>query len=522
MEMTAMTEMAGAAGRAGQEKDMTILVIDTAGATASVSIIEESGRIFTETSSDTMSHLQLLMPMVSRVLEKAGVGRAQITHIAAAVGPGSFTGIRIGLATAKTLAQAWKLPMIAVSSLAAFSYEEEMETGTAVFPMLDARHGQVFAAGYRSAKGSLAGAFCSDGGRGSVAAAPAERSFACGGKEGSEITALPQALMPEGLYDAVALIGSAAEAAGRESGIREICFCGDGAARYAEEILRAEDRRKAAGGGLPALRLSASATVEFAGTAAAAATEETSGTAETAVSVEETAAMAGPESSAAESYAAAVAQMALHMASLGETVSYREIQPVYLRKSEAERKLAAKELGKKKHSASKQEVVIFEMPPEDETITFRRVSVSDAAELAKLDALCFSNPWSEASFAGEFDGSRESFYMAAENSRREIIGFAGIVSVLDEGEVNRVAVHPLYRGRKIAEALMRHILEGAEERGVTTQLLEVREANRTAIALYKNLGFRVTGKREGYYAETGENALMMRRDCGASDEADGE
>ena len=75
-----------------------------------------------------------------------------------------------------------------------------------------------------------------------------------------------------------------------------------------------------------------------------------------------------------------------------------------------------------------------------------------------------------------------------------------------------MAVHPLYRARGIADRMMDLLLEAAEEKGAKIQFLEVREANRQAIALYKNHGFSVVGRRDGYYAETGENALLMRRE----------
>ena len=128
---------------------MTILTIDTTGASASVSILNEKREFFAELSSDTMSHLQMLIPMTERVIEQSGISKTDITHIGAAVGPGSFTGIRIGLATAKTLAQAWNLPMIAVSSLAAFSYAIR-EPKSMICPMIDARHGQVFSGAFLS------------------------------------------------------------------------------------------------------------------------------------------------------------------------------------------------------------------------------------------------------------------------------------------------------------------------------------------------------------------------------------
>ena len=129
---------------------MKILAIDTAGATASVSVINEKKEIFTELSDDRMSHLQMLMPVAERTMEKAGVKKEEITHVAVAVGPGSFTGIRIGMAAAMTLAQAWDLPMAAVSSLSCYTYAFSEERAL-ICPMIDARHGQVFCGAFLSA-----------------------------------------------------------------------------------------------------------------------------------------------------------------------------------------------------------------------------------------------------------------------------------------------------------------------------------------------------------------------------------
>ena len=71
---------------------MKILVIDTTGAAASVSVINEKKEIVSELSGDIMSHLRKLMPMTEVVLKKSGTEKSELTHVAAAVGPGSFTG----------------------------------------------------------------------------------------------------------------------------------------------------------------------------------------------------------------------------------------------------------------------------------------------------------------------------------------------------------------------------------------------------------------------------------------------
>ncbi len=452
---------------------MVILTIDTTGAEASVSIINDKREIHAELSADMMSHLQLLMPMISRVIEKAGVRKTEITHIAVTVGPGSFTGIRIGMTTAKTLAQAWNIPLIPLSSLAVFSLMTGND-GDLVCPMIDARHGHVFSGIFR---GLISG----------------ENNLSADPKE-------PRILLEEEARDVRTFVRKAAKLGLGDKEAERICFCADGAERYRDLIVqeltaagigeiytdirmeaRGGERGKAAGAGRdPEGKISPSSVI-FSG--------ETRGL----------------------SYAEAAAEMAFGMASADKTVSCYDIHPVYLRKSEAERKLEAKELGKKKKKAEEKEV-IFEMPPENETITYRRAEKEDAGRMARLDALCFSHEWSEAAFLGEFGAGDRNFYVIAENGEKETVGFAGISSILDEGEIHRVAVHPLYRGRGIAGVMMERILSEAEERGVTTQLLEVRESNRTAIALYKNQGFRVTGRREGYYAESGENALLMRRE----------
>lgn len=123
---------------------MKILVIDTAGATASVSVINEKKEIFTELSDDRMSHLQMLMPVAKRTMEKAGVKKEEITHVAVAVVRDPLPGFASGMAAAMTLAQAWDLPMAAVSSLSCYTYAFSDERAL-ICPMIDARHGQVFA-----------------------------------------------------------------------------------------------------------------------------------------------------------------------------------------------------------------------------------------------------------------------------------------------------------------------------------------------------------------------------------------
>ena len=195
-------------------------------------------------------------------------------------------------------------------------------------------------------------------------------------------------------------------------------------------------------------------------------------------------------------------------------MKFNDAEPVYLRKAEAEVKRAEGKLGlRARKKLEKERQKILEMPSAEEPITCRALSGEDTAvltQLAELDALCFEKSWNEEAFRGDLCGAREAVYEGAFNSEGQMIGCAGAVSVMDEAEVNRVAVHPLYRARGIGGTCLDRVLQRLKNNGVTTAFLEVREANRSAITLYKNHGFRVISKRKNYYQETGENALIMQ------------
>ncbi|QIB70407.1 tRNA (adenosine(37)-N6)-threonylcarbamoyltransferase complex dimerization subunit type 1 TsaB [Aminipila butyrica] len=127
---------------------MNILAIETTGASASVAVIDEQGQIFEVRSSETLNHLQVLMPMVGEILEKSKLQINNLTAIAASQGPGSFTGIRIGVSTARALAQALELPCIGVPTLETFLYNGERQKGI-YCPIFNARRGQVYGGAYR-------------------------------------------------------------------------------------------------------------------------------------------------------------------------------------------------------------------------------------------------------------------------------------------------------------------------------------------------------------------------------------
>lgn len=127
---------------------MNILAIETTGANASVSIINEEGQVFTESSSDKLNHLQHLVPMMDTLLDKCRLTIDDVTYIAASEGPGSFTGIRIGVSTARAIAQGKGIDTISVPTLKSFLYQVPEYRGI-ICPIFDARRSQVYGGAYQ-------------------------------------------------------------------------------------------------------------------------------------------------------------------------------------------------------------------------------------------------------------------------------------------------------------------------------------------------------------------------------------
>ncbi len=143
---------------------MYILAIETTGAFASVAIMKDDKIIGHISGSDRFSHLQNLMPQVETVIKENKLSISDIELIAVSNGPGSFTGIRIGVSTARALSQILNIPCVAVPSLDALALRgaeyakahaagaqnfcEEKECPLLICPMLDARRSQVYAGGY--------------------------------------------------------------------------------------------------------------------------------------------------------------------------------------------------------------------------------------------------------------------------------------------------------------------------------------------------------------------------------------
>lgn len=122
---------------------MIYLGIDTSNSPLSVALVKDGTVLIEETSNLKINHSLTAMPAIEDMLKKANVSASELTHIAVAEGPGSYTGVRIGLTLAKTLAWSLKIPLHPISSLKVLAANGQYFNGL-ICPLMDARRGTVF------------------------------------------------------------------------------------------------------------------------------------------------------------------------------------------------------------------------------------------------------------------------------------------------------------------------------------------------------------------------------------------
>ena len=142
-----------------------------------------------------------------------------------------------------------------------------------------------------------------------------------------------------------------------------------------------------------------------------------------------------------------------------------------------------------------------------------RITDANAAHLPAmehLEQLCFSLPWTREQLEASLRDAQHVF-LAAEDEQGKLLGYAGMMHVLDEGYVENVAVDPACRCRGIGRALIKALFARAEALGLSFVTLELRESNAAAEALYTAQGFVPVGRRKGYYEAPREDAILMTK-----------
>ena len=133
---------------------MRLLALDSAGLVASVALVEEENLLAEYTMNFKKTHSETLLPMIDAMVQLTGVKLSEIDAIAVSAGPGSFTGLRIGSATAKGLGYALHKPLISVPTLEGMAYHF-VESQKLICPMMDARRKQVYTGIYRFIDGEF-------------------------------------------------------------------------------------------------------------------------------------------------------------------------------------------------------------------------------------------------------------------------------------------------------------------------------------------------------------------------------
>ena len=128
-------------------------------------------------------------------------------------------------------------------------------------------------------------------------------------------------------------------------------------------------------------------------------------------------------------------------------------------------------------------------------------------DVAALEALCFAQPWSREGLAAELKKPGAVFLVAREAG--QTLGYLGLNTVLDEGYIANLAVHPDSRRRGLGRQLLAAMVEEGRRRGLSFITLEVRPSNTAALALYRSLGFAQAGLRRGFYHHPAEDGLLM-------------
>ncbi len=130
--------------------------------------------------------------------------------------------------------------------------------------------------------------------------------------------------------------------------------------------------------------------------------------------------------------------------------------------------------------------------------------------LYALECLSFPVPWTKQAFENELENENACYVLLLDEDT--VIGYCAFWQAADMADITNVAVHPDYRRQGLGKKILNRILQEAHTRSITQLFLEVRVSNTPAQALYTACGFQLVGMRKKYYADNGEDAVIMMRE----------
>ncbi len=439
---------------------MKVLAIDSSGLTATVALVDESQTIAEYTVNYQKTHSQTLLPMIDEIVKMTETDLRMIDAIAVAGGPGSFTGLRIGSATAKGLGLALGKPLVSVPTVDALAYNV-YGCRDIICPVMDARRNQVYTGIYTFVDSRRpSGQGMQDATRPSGREAPeAERPLEtqAAGRVGKVPVKLPFGWSAApvrnpragGLFEPAFQVLKMQMAISVEDLIRRlnnynrpVVFLGDGVPVHGETF--------AAG-----LKVPYSFAPVYLN----------------------------------RQRAASVGALAIQYHKMGKYETAAEHQPDYLRVSQAERELAERE--------------------KNAPVVIRRMKLEDAAAVAEMEHQIFSDAWSEKSVVASIENPRAICLIAEKGGRQ--IGYLFVYTAADEAEIARIATVKERRRTGVGAYLLEHLEMLGKAARVEKILLDVREGNTAARTFYAGQGFVEDGKRTGFYEKPKEDAVLMSK-----------
>ena len=143
---------------------------------------------------------------------------------------------------------------------------------------------------------------------------------------------------------------------------------------------------------------------------------------------------------------------------------------------------------------------------------YRIIDTAEAqlAQIEQIEQQCFSCPWTLDQLRSQLSDERHVFLAAVDNCGT-VLGYVGMMFVLDEGYISNVAVAPAFRRQGVADSLIAALMARAGALDLAFVTLEVRAGNEPARALYAKHGFVPVGRRKNYYDLPKEDAILMTR-----------
>lgn len=143
-------------------------------------------------------------------------------------------------------------------------------------------------------------------------------------------------------------------------------------------------------------------------------------------------------------------------------------------------------------------------------IKIREMQLDDLEQVMTIEEANFSVPWTETGFF-TFLLREDTLFLVAEEGEK-ILGYCGVVTVQDEGDITNVAVEKNSQNQGIGKKLLEEMFQRTQKAGVCRLFLEVRAGNAAALHLYEKMGFVQTGIRKKYYEQPVEDGVVMKRE----------